>query len=178
VAVKVHGAFGTTPVVTVEYTLPPEPWDLAESFAIALEHPNARFLSLHEYWLSWLFLWGYWAGRWQRLLDALPEDLRKPPVIISECGIDGGLEQTPRPRASAGWRAYGIPEAEYLAQLTTYMASLDERVLGVCVFNSGDVGGKKPADRWDSFELAGEAVQVRRQLRQVVGFRDARRSKW
>lgn len=132
----------------------PEPWELAEHFALALEHPSARFLSAHEYWLSWRFDWGFWAGRWKEFMAALPEDLRKP-VIISECGIDGGLEEPPRPRARAGWRAYGLSEADYLAQLTTYMDSLDERVLGVCVFNSGDMGGKKPADRWDSFEVAG-----------------------
>lgn len=128
----------------------PEPWDLAEVFGIALE--SADYLSVHEYWLPGNFLWRYWCGRWKRLLDALPEDLRLP-VIITECGIDGGLEETPRERPDAGWRAYGMSGDHYAALLDEYWRSLDERCLGMCVFNCGD----DPEHTWRAFEVAGAA---------------------
>lgn len=126
----------------------PEPIEFAEAFAAAME--AAAYLALHEYWLPGDFNAPWWCGRWARLLDALPEDLRRP-VIISECGVDGGLETPPRPRAVAGWRAYDLSGAEYAAQLAAYVASLDARVLGATVFNAGDY----PDQKWRSFEVAG-----------------------
>lgn len=126
----------------------PEPDEFAEMFAPAVE--GAGYLALHEYWLPRDFGRPWWCGRWARLLDALPEDLRRP-VIISECGIDGGLEMPPRPRASAGWRAYGLMGAQYAAQLAAYVDSLDGRVVGATVFNAGDY----PDQKWRSFDVAG-----------------------
>lgn len=123
----------------------PEPPELASLFAPGLE--KADYLSLHEYWLPGAFNAPWWVGRWQRLVEALPLHLRRP-VIITECGIDGGLES--RPHNTAGWRAYNIGAEEYAAELQAYVDNLDERVLGVAVFNLGDYDG----GRWQSFEIA------------------------
>lgn len=124
----------------------PEPSALAASFVEGLE--AADYLSLHEYWLPDNFNAPWWVGRWRRLLDALPENMRRP-VIISECGIDGGLEG--RGAATAGWRAYGLTGGQYAPQLAAYVDSLDSDVLGVAVFNAGDY----PGGRWGSFEIGG-----------------------
>lgn len=126
----------------------PEPDEFAEVFAPAME--VAAYLSLHEYWLPDDFGRPWWVGRWARLLAALPEDLRRL-VIISECGIDGGLEKPPRTRSQAGWRAYGLTGAQYTQQLAAYVDSFDGRVMGATVFNAGDY----PDQKWRSFDVAG-----------------------
>lgn len=126
----------------------PEPDEFAASFGPAME--AADYLSLHEYWLPGQFNAPWWAGRWRRLLDALPASLRRP-VIISEMGIDGGLEG--RPASTAGWRAYDLTAREYTAELRAYTDALDGDVLGVALFNVGDY----PGGRWGSFEAAGVA---------------------
>lgn len=126
----------------------PEPDEFAASFGPAME--AADYLSLHEYWLPGQFNAPWWAGRWRRLLDALPTSLRRP-VIISEMGIDGGLEG--RPASTAGWRAYDLTAREYTAELRAYTDALDGDVLGVALFNVGDY----PGGRWGSFEAAGVA---------------------
>lgn len=123
----------------------PEPDELAAYFAPALE--VADYLAVHEYWTPDHFNAPWWVGRWRLLLDALPASLRRP-VIISECGIDGGLEG--RDASRAGWRAYGMPPDAYVADLQEYMDHLDGDVVGVAVFNCGDYAG----GRWGAFEIA------------------------
>lgn len=107
----------------------------------------ADYLAVHEYWTPDHFNAPWWVGRWRLLLDALPASLRRP-VIISECGIDGGLEG--RDASRAGWRAYGMPPDAYVADLQEYMDHLDGDVVGVAVFNCGDYAG----GRWGAFEIA------------------------
>lgn len=124
----------------------PEPNELAHYFAPGLE--LADYLSVHEYWLPGDFQRPWWAGRWERLWLALPETLRRP-IVMSECGVDGGLQGLPA--RSAGWRAYHLSAAEYVAQLDAYQASLDARVVGTAVFNLGDYDG----GQWSAFEVAG-----------------------
>ena len=123
----------------------PEPDELAALYTPALE--LADYLAVHEYWLPGVFNAPWWTGRWRRLLDALPYGLRRP-VIVSECGIDGGLEG--RDASRAGWRAYPITPEEYAAELRQYTDSLDQDVLGVALFNCGDYAG----GRWGAFEVA------------------------
>lgn len=114
----------------------PEPGEFlrfAEGMALA------DYLALHEYFLKDRLEVPWWIGRWRLLLDALPPELRRP-VIISEFGIDGGLEG--RPAETAGWRAYGLSAAEYARQLsevlTYYDGINDGSLAGVAVFNCGD----------------------------------------
>ena len=122
----------------------PEPSEFAR-FWPAME--VADYLALHEYWLPGNFNAPWWVGRYRRLLDALPADLRRP-VIVSECGIDGGLEG--KSARYAGWRAYGLTQTQYALSLTAFLDYLDADVLGVTVFNAGDYAG----GRWGAFEIA------------------------
>lgn len=121
----------------------PEPSEFlrfAEGMALA------DYLALHEYWLPGNYNAPWWAGRYRLLLDALPSHLRRP-VIVSECGIDGGLEGRTK---NAGWRGYGLTPPQYADSLAAYLDHLDADVLGVAVFNCGDYAG----GRWGSFEIA------------------------
>jgi hypothetical protein len=122
----------------------PEPGEFA-SFGPGLE--LADYLAVHEYWLPGNGNAPWWVGRYRLLLDALPAALRRP-VIVSECGIDGGLEG--KAARFAGWRAYGLTPPQYADSLAQYASGLDADVLGVAVFNCGDYSG----GRWGSFEIA------------------------
>ena len=72
--------------------------------------------------------------------------LKFPPVLITECGIDGGVLNPPRPRT--GWKSYASREA-YLAQLQWYDAELaqDAEVLAATIFTSG------PDGVWTDFDF-------------------------
>jgi hypothetical protein len=62
-----------------------------------------------------------------------------PPTFITECGIDGGVLDPPRPRT--GWKSYATRDA-YMAQLKWYDAELqkDPEVLAATIFTSGPNG--------------------------------------
>lgn len=132
----------------------PEPWHM-EQFYPALE--KARYLSVHEYWQVWGPLsgadWTWRTGRCERLLDALPLDLRRP-VLVTEAGIDMGI--VGKGRLQAGWRANGVGPAQYAGQIREYVSALSDRVVGVAVFNAGDYPrGQNDPSSWRSFEIAG-----------------------
>ena len=122
----------------------PEP----EEMTLFLEGlAEADYLSLHEYWLPDNYNWGGWAGKWKRLLAAIPSQYQRP-VLITECGIDGGLED----RRAHGWRSYDVAPTRYVEQLNEYRNSLDERVLGMTVFCCGTLD-----NAWSPFDVAGVA---------------------
>lgn len=92
------------------------------------------YLALHEYSAptmrhgeSWLCL------RYQRVYEVLPLDCRKP-LIVSECGIDGGVIQ----KVNHGWRDFVKPE-QYLSDLAWYDKQLqaDSFVVGATIFCCG-----------------------------------------
>jgi len=122
----------------------PEPEEMA-LFAPALE--LAAYLSLHEYWLPNQFNWGFWAGKWRRLVETLPPESRRP-VLITECGVDGQLEGKP---LGTGWRSYGMSAEWYVAGLDEYRRSLDDRVAGMAVFCCGTAD-----ETWLPLDVAGE----------------------
>ena len=110
---------------------------------------ESTYLGLHEYsWTrmqnsqSWLCL------RYRRVWDILPEDCRKP-ILITECGLDGGVAG--QPREAAGWRAL-CSEDVYLSQLAWYTGELekDDYVLGAHIFHAGSADSG-----WDSFSVLG-----------------------
>lgn len=120
----------------------PEQMNVWEEALAALD-----YVVLHEYW-SWpgpYFNKPWWIGRWKRLLDALPEEARKP-VILGECGIDNQL--LGKTVDVGGWRDAGINGEVYARQLEEFYQGLDERVVGLCLFNTGDHSNQM----WKSFE--------------------------
>lgn len=126
----------------------------------AYEHGGA--LGLHEYGLPHNYGAGYWLGRWTEFYTvaaAYAEEVWELPCILTEFGIDGGLEKPERPRDTAGWRAYGLNGAQYAAWLDGAIAIEEERaddcglnLLGACLFNCGDYADKK----WHAFEVGDE----------------------
>lgn len=115
-------------------------------FAPALAVADA--FSCHEYFLPGNLNPGVWTARAADLYATLPAACPRPPVILTEAGIDGGLEA--RPSRFAGWRAYNVTAAQYAADLDAFAASQPPIVLGMALFNNGDYQG----GRWTSFELA------------------------
>lgn len=108
--------------------------------ALALHEYSAPTMQSQE---SWLCL------RYRRVYDILPADLKELPLLVTECGIDGGVIGASSAEA-AGWRNYATAE-EYAAQLTWYDGELakDAYVLGATVFTAGN------SDMWGSFDVTG-----------------------
>ena len=128
------------------------PEDLARYWAHYLDGLRAAKacdggLALHEYSAprmqdqeTWLCL------RYRRVYAVLPSDLRDLPLMITECGIDGGVVGAPV--ENAGWRAFASV-GEYVAQLAWYDTAIaeDEYVLGATIFTAGNL------DKWSSFDV-------------------------
>ena len=116
----------------------------AGELAGALEESD--YWSVHEYAAprmdsgqSWYCL------RYQRTVAELRvAGARIPPLIISECGIDGGVAGRP----GVGWKGYTTRE-DYLEQLKWYDGELrkDDTVLAATVFTSG------PNADWQQFDM-------------------------
>jgi len=110
---------------------------------------SADVLTTHEYWYlrihqdgMWLFHW----GRWPLWYDQLPPEMQKP-VIIGECGVDGGVnKQNP----GHGYDGVLSPEL-YMADLIAYNVFLVSRpeVKGATVFQWGTMTKRK----WWTFDL-------------------------
>lgn len=79
--------------------------------------------------------------RHRKVWDLLPQQARTG-IIISECGIDGGIwtHGLPEPRLRVGWQGY-CSEAEYLAQLRWFDSELqkDDYIVGATIFNAGGI---------------------------------------
>lgn len=67
-----------------------------------------------------------------------------PPLLITECGVDGGVVGRPK----RGWRTFCRDRAHYVEQLAAFDAELakDPYVLTATVFTAGPLG-------WDDFEV-------------------------
>ena len=67
-----------------------------------------------------------------------------PPLLITECGVDGGVVGRPK----RGWRTFCRDRAHYMAQLAMFDAELakDPHVLTATVFTAGPMG-------WEDFEV-------------------------
>ncbi|MGC9332982.1 MAG: hypothetical protein ACP5JJ_02460 [Anaerolineae bacterium] len=136
----------------------------------ALQYDGA--LALHEYaWPSldhepeWYSLrhrkvyHGEPAHNWK----GLPKHLKALPLLITECGLDGLLEQPYPPR---GWQALYTPD-QYLEQLAWYDAELrkDPYVAGAAIFACGMIDWTwKSYDIWyePARTLAREATPIYR----------------
>ncbi len=120
-------------------------------------------LALHEY--AWPTLdrdWPWYLLRHRKVYDGdprrdwegLPRHLKTIPLLITECGLDGLLEQGSPPR---GWQAlYGNDPDRYLEQLAWYDAALqkDAYVWGAAIYCCG------VADfTWKSYDIWPDLAQ-------------------
>ena len=89
---------------------------------------------------------GYLTLRYRRTVAELrAAGARIPPLLITECGIDGGVIAKPR----TGWKTYCNGNAmNYLLQLAQYAAEIaqDPYVAGAMVFTSSPSG-------WEDYEV-------------------------
>lgn len=93
------------------------------------------YLSLHEYSAPHLQdLQGYLCLRYRRVWELLPPDARRP-ILITECGIDGGVIAGGA-SAQKGWTFF-TNEDGYLAELQWYDENLsaDDYVIGATIFS-------------------------------------------
>lgn len=100
-----------------------------QNLAEGLRHCD--YLGVHEYSAPTMDASQTWEClRYRQGYNALPADARKP-VIVAECGIDGG----PIGQPGWGWQHYG-DEAHYLTSLQWYDGELkkDDYVLGGAIF--------------------------------------------
>jgi hypothetical protein len=111
------------------------------------------YIGLHEYDAPALDATGgmYLTLRYRRVWNQLRPSARKP-IIITECGIDGGVGKYAGPRKS-GYKDFK-PErtvAQYMQQLQWYDDELnkDNYLLGACIFCFG-----ADSSRWESFDIA------------------------
>lgn len=127
------------------------------AMAAALQYDGA--LGLHEYGLPRDLALSWHIGRWVRTYAAMAQawpDVWRVPLVLTEFGIDGGNEG--RPRATAGWRAYGLSGADYAAWLDEAVkqeAAYDAEqglLRACCLYNAGDFSDNK----WASFEVGDE----------------------
>ncbi len=106
----------------------------------------ADYLGLHEYAAPTMQSGnGYWTLRYRRTIKELKDaGCRVPPILITECGIDGGLVG----RGRTGWKGF-CDKVTYQAQLAWYLAEInkDAEVLCAAPFVSG------PSPDWVSFDV-------------------------
>lgn len=104
---------------------------------------DADYLGLHEYGPHSMSDSANWYSLRHRLAVEELIDLGAsfPPILITECGIDGGNGQ--------GWKAFADNEQHYLDQLGWYNGQLDmdSYVEAAFLFTAG------PTPDWQSFEI-------------------------
>ncbi|HEX9115431.1 MAG TPA: M23 family metallopeptidase, partial [Anaerolineae bacterium] len=120
--------------------------DIGDAADLAGALEDTDYWSLHEYSApsmqssaSWFCL------RYRRTVAELrAANVRIPPLLITECGIDGGCVDRPR----AGWKSYA-KDTDYLSQMIWYDGELqhDDYVAGAQIFTSG------PNWDWMDFDM-------------------------
>lgn len=108
----------------------------------ALEHTD--YLGLHEYGMRRMDLDGWHLLRYRKVIAALRKaGHRVPPILITETGIDYNGDPE-----NDGWRAQGISQMDYVAQLAAYDQELqkDAEVVAAMPFTWMDIG-------WPSFAM-------------------------
>jgi hypothetical protein len=83
------------------------------------------YLADHEYWLRNKGLtrgqenWSWWGMRYRRVWNLIRQ-VAPIPILITECGLDGGLEG----KTATGWKGYGLSPSSYAMQVTAYLRQL------------------------------------------------------
>jgi hypothetical protein len=117
--------------------------------ALRVTRQHRGYLALHEYFTPSCYLDGWHSVRYRKVWNLLPEDCRVP-LLITEAGIDGGINCTDGNRPKTGWRSY-VSATRYAEMLRGYHQQLvaDPYVHGSTVF------GLDMFDDWRDFEMGG-----------------------
>ncbi len=128
----------------------------------ALQYGGA--LALHEYaWPTLDHEWEWYLLRHRKVYfgdpehgwEGLPDHLKTLPLLITECGLDGLIEQGHPPR---GWKVlYGDDPDKYLRQLAWYDAELvkDTYVMGAAIYCLAP-----PDSQWRSYDIWPEPAKT------------------
>lgn len=130
------------------------------SASVKTLHDNDHYLGLHEYAAPTMNEVGkdgqyWWTLRYRNTVkELLAAGVPIPNILITECGVDGGV-WTPRndpARPKVGYQGYMSPD-EYIANLAWYDGELsrDDYVKGAVVFTSTP----NPVD-WGTFDVEEE----------------------
>lgn len=131
----------------------PQMWP---AFYVAIDEAlaNGGILGLHEYSAPSMQNYfdpatgeGWLTGRYRKVYrQFLIPDGRRIPLIITECGIDGGT----------GWKNFTNAK-DYLQQLEWYdnLLKEDDYVLAATIYSL-----ELPDPKWDSFDIAGEVLDT------------------
>lgn len=91
---------------------------------------------------------GWHCLRYRQTVQALKDaGHRVPPLLITECGIDGGVLKPPQPKT--GWKTHAWDAEDFMGQLSWYDRELcqDDYVEAAFVFTSG------PESEWTDFDV-------------------------
>jgi hypothetical protein len=108
----------------------------------------ATYLGFHVYWVPDLWKSEYaWAirdvfYRYKEFMNALPDDIKNKPILITECGCDGLINSViGKPTTETGWiDYYNCNREAYNKHLQDWKKGLDSRVLAVFVYTAGPWG--------------------------------------
>ncbi len=143
--------------------MPPVELDVWEAFYPAIDAAMAHggVMGLHEYSardMDWLFDYGsgegWLTGRYRKVYrQFLSPTNREIQLVITECGIDGGVLGEPE-EINHGWRSYQSPES-YFEQLQWYDSLLkaDDYVLGATIFSL-------EIHNWGDFDISGRVSEL------------------
>jgi len=141
-----HGIGKRTVALCLSVGWPDQPGHILD-FAPALA--LADYWALHEYSAPMMQSGESWyCLRYRRTVQALRDAGRRvPPLLITECGIDGGVLKSPQGRT--GWKTHARDEEDYMGQLAWYDREMckDEYVKAAFIFTSG------PESDWVDFDV-------------------------
>jgi hypothetical protein len=132
--------------------------------ALEAAHQYQGALALHEYaWPSLGQDWPWYLLRHRKVYHGepdrnwggFPEHLKSLPLLITECGLDGLIEQGSEPR---GWQVlFGNDPAEYLRQFDWYNTQLlqDPYIVGAAIYCLAT-----PDPRWKSYDIWPEPANM------------------
>lgn len=131
-----HSIQKQTVILCLSVGWPDQPEDiLAFVDALAL----TDYWALHEYSAPTMQdAAGWHCLRYRRTVQTLENwGLPVPPLLITECGIDGGVLKPPQP--GTGWKTYARDEEDFMGQLAWYDRELcqDDYVRAFFRFTSG-----------------------------------------
>lgn len=139
-----HGINKRTVILCLSVGWPDQPEDILD-FVDALALTD--YWALHEYSAPTMQDDAGWhCLRYRRTIQALKNwGLHVPPLLITECGIDGGVIG----QARTGWRTHARDEEDFMGQLVWYDRELcqDDYVKAAFIFTSG------PESDWLDFDV-------------------------
>lgn len=141
-----HGINKRTVILCLSVGWPDKPEHILD-FVNALRPTD--YWALHEYSAPTMQdAAGWHCLRYRQTVQALRNGgHRVPPLLITECGIDGGVLKPPQ--GKTGWKTHARDEEDYMGQLAWYDRELcqDDYVKAAFIFTSG------PESEWVDFDV-------------------------